>query len=43
MFIAAEKVAAPRALEIGLVDAVVEHPIAEAMRRIASDETPRIR
>jgi enoyl-CoA hydratase len=43
MFIAAEEVSATRALEIGLVDAVVEHPIAEAVRRIASDETPRIR
>jgi len=35
MFLAAEKVSATRALEIGLVDAVVEDPIAEAMRRIA--------
>lgn len=34
MFIAAEKVSAARALEIGLVDAVVENPIAEAVRRI---------
>jgi enoyl-CoA hydratase/carnithine racemase len=34
MFIAAEKVSAKRALEIGLVDAVVEDPIAEALRRI---------
>jgi enoyl-CoA hydratase/carnithine racemase len=35
MFVAAEKVSATRALEIGLVDAVVEDPLAEAMRRIA--------
>ena len=38
MFIAAEKVSAIRALEIRLVDALVEDPIAEAVRRIASEE-----
>ena len=36
MFVAAEKVHAARALEIGLVDAVVEDPLAEALRRISS-------
>ena len=36
MFVAAEKVHAARALEIGLVDAVVEDPLAEAIRRISS-------
>jgi len=34
MFIAAEKVHAPRALEMGLVDAVVADPVHEALRRI---------
>jgi enoyl-CoA hydratase len=36
MFIAAEKVSATRALAIGLVDAVVDDPIAEAMHRITA-------
>jgi enoyl-CoA hydratase/carnithine racemase len=35
MFIAAEKLHAAEALRIGLVDAVVEDPMAEAGRRIA--------
>lgn len=35
LFIAAEKVTAPRALEIGLVDAVADDPGAEALRRLA--------
>ncbi|HWY20102.1 MAG TPA: enoyl-CoA hydratase/isomerase family protein [Candidatus Acidoferrum sp.] len=34
MFVAAEKVHAERALAIGLVEAVVEDPVAEALRRI---------
>ncbi len=34
MFVAAEKPSAPRALEIGLVDAVEDDPVAEALRRI---------
>lgn len=34
MFVAAEKVLATRALEAGLVDAVADDPIAEAVRRI---------
>lgn len=34
MFVAAEKVSAPNALSIGLVDAVAEDPVAEAIRRI---------
>lgn len=35
MFIAAEKLHAKQALEFGLVDAVAEDPVAEAMRRLA--------
>ena len=34
MFVAAEKVSARNALSIGLVDAVAEDPVAEAIRRI---------
>jgi enoyl-CoA hydratase/carnithine racemase len=34
MFAAAEKISAQRALEIGLVEAVVDDPVAEALRRI---------
>jgi enoyl-CoA hydratase/carnithine racemase len=34
MFVAAEKIDARRALEIGLVDAVVDDPVGEALRRI---------
>jgi enoyl-CoA hydratase/carnithine racemase len=34
MFVAAEKVSAQRALAIGLVEAVVDDPEAEALRRI---------
>jgi len=33
MFVAAEKITAPQALRIGLVDAVVADPVAEAVRR----------
>ncbi len=36
MFVAAEKISAQRALTIGLVDALVDDPVAEALRRIAS-------
>ncbi|MGA2920437.1 MAG: enoyl-CoA hydratase/isomerase family protein [Candidatus Sulfotelmatobacter sp.] len=35
MFVAAEKISAQRALAIGLVDALVDDPIAEAFHRIA--------
>lgn len=35
MFVAAEKVRAERALEIGLIDAIADDPVAEALRRIA--------
>lgn len=38
MFVAAEKVSAHRAMEIGLVEAVVDDPVAEALRRIASPQ-----
>jgi enoyl-CoA hydratase/carnithine racemase len=34
MFVAAEKITAPQALRIGLVDAVADDPVAEAVRRI---------
>ncbi len=40
MFLAAEKIHAPEALRIGLVDAVFENPLAEAARRILSCEIP---
>jgi len=36
MFLMASRIDAPRALEIGLVDAVVEDPVAEAMQRARS-------
>lgn len=34
MFVAAEKVDAKRALQIGLIDVVAENPVAESIRRI---------
>jgi enoyl-CoA hydratase/carnithine racemase len=34
MFVAAEKIGARRALEIGLADAIIDDPVAEALRRI---------
>ncbi len=34
LFIAAEKISAARALEIGLVDAIANDPVAEAMRQL---------
>jgi len=37
LFIAAEKIPASRALEIGLVDALVEDPVAVALRQVFSD------
>ena len=40
MFLAAEKIHAHEALRIGLVDAVSEDPLAEALRRIASSGFP---
>jgi enoyl-CoA hydratase/carnithine racemase len=36
MFVAAEKISASRALEIGLVDSLADDPVAEALRRVAS-------
>ena len=33
MFVAAEKISAPRALRIGLIDALADDPVAEAVRR----------
>ena len=35
MFVAAEKVRADRALQIGLIDAIADDPVSEALRRIA--------
>lgn len=37
LFIAAEKISAARALEIGLVDAIADDPVAEAVRRCQSE------
>jgi enoyl-CoA hydratase/carnithine racemase len=34
MFVAAEKVSAMHALRMGLVDAIADDPVAEAVRRI---------
>jgi enoyl-CoA hydratase/carnithine racemase len=34
IFVSAEKIAAPQALKIGLLDAIADDPVAEAMRRI---------
>lgn len=39
MFVAAEKINAPKALSIGLVDAIADDPIAEAIHRIRSSAT----
>lgn len=36
LFIAAEKLSAARALEIGLVDAIATDPVAEALRQLAA-------
>jgi enoyl-CoA hydratase/carnithine racemase len=36
MFVAAEKIDAGRALAIGLVEAVVDNPVAEALNRITT-------
>jgi enoyl-CoA hydratase/carnithine racemase len=35
MFVAAEKITAKQALEMGLVDAIADDPLAEALRRLA--------
>ena len=40
LFIAAEKVTAPRALQIGLVDAITADPVAQALTSLTSDERP---
>ncbi len=37
LFVAAEKVSAARALEIGMVNAIAEDPVAEAVRQLASE------
>lgn len=37
MLVAAEKIAAPQALNIGLVDAIADDPVAEALRQIRED------
>jgi enoyl-CoA hydratase/carnithine racemase len=38
LFVAAEKVTAARALEIGLVDAIADDPVAEALRRFTTSQ-----
>ena len=35
MFVAAEKIRAERALQIGLIDSIFDDPVSEALRRIA--------
>jgi hypothetical protein len=35
MFVAAEKVGADEALRIGLIDAITDDPVAEAVRRLS--------
>jgi len=35
MFVAAERVSAPQALRMGLIDAIADDPLAEALRRLA--------
>lgn len=40
MFAAAEKINAQRALEIGLIDAIADNPVAEATRMLAKVGTP---
>jgi enoyl-CoA hydratase/carnithine racemase len=34
MFVAAEKIHAPQALRIGMIDGIAEDPVAEVARRI---------
>ena len=41
MFVAAERITAAEALRIGLVDAIVEDPVGEAVRRIQDVGSPR--
>ena len=41
LFVAAERVTAPRALEIGLVNAIADDPVAEALRQLR-DSPPYI-
>ena len=38
LFVAAEKVSAARALEIGLIDAIAHDPVAEALRQLKTSE-----
>jgi enoyl-CoA hydratase len=40
LFVTAEKLDAQRALEIGLIDAVADNPVAEAKRQLAEDGEP---
>ena len=37
ILVAAEKIGAPRALQMGLIDAIADDPVAEAVRRIGTD------
>ena len=41
MFVAAEKLDATEALQVGLVDAVADDPVAEAVRRITFSPSER--
>lgn len=38
LFVAAEKVSAARALEVGLVDAIADDPVAEALRQLTASQ-----
>lgn len=42
MFVAAEKVTAARALQTGLVDAMADDPVTEAVRRISQEFPPKL-
>jgi enoyl-CoA hydratase/carnithine racemase len=40
LFVATEKVSAARALEIGLIDAIADDPVAEALRQLTTNNRP---
>jgi len=37
LFVAAEKITAPRAFAIGLVDSIADDPVAEALRQLRAE------
>jgi len=41
MFLAAEKISAQKALDIGLVDAIADDPVAEALHCLTNDSRPQ--